>query len=61
MQSLIRTRDQHVELETALQQAVRYNRYQVVQLLVKEDPSHSYPQNKHNEISSTLLGGVTLV
>lgn len=47
VQTLIRTQD--VELETALHAAVRYNQHSMVQLLVKEDPSHEHPQNKYNE------------
>lgn len=47
VQTLIRTQD--VELETALHAAVRYNQHSVVQLLVKEDPSHEHPLNKYNE------------
>ncbi|WOG81472.1 hypothetical protein DCAR_0100619 [Daucus carota subsp. sativus] len=48
LQNLIRAAN-HLELETALHAAVRYNHKDVVELLVKEDPSYSYPQNKHNE------------
>ncbi|KAK1401288.1 hypothetical protein POM88_000893 [Heracleum sosnowskyi] len=47
VQALIRTPDK--ELETALHGAVRYNRNDVVGLLVGEDPRHVHPQNKHNE------------
>lgn len=47
VQDLIRSLD--VNLETALHVAVRYNHKDLVELLVKEDPSHSYPQNKQNE------------
>ncbi|KAL8155106.1 hypothetical protein AgCh_000482 [Apium graveolens] len=47
VQDLIRTPDE--ELETALHGAVRYNRKHVVELLVKEDPCHPHPLNKHNE------------
>lgn len=47
IQNLIRISDE--QFETALHVAVRYNHNKVVELLVKEDPSHEYPQNKHNE------------
>lgn len=33
------------EGETALHLAVRYNRKNVVQLLIQKDPDHIYPQN----------------
>lgn len=45
--TLIRSTDS--EGETALHLAVRYNREDVVQLLVQQDPDHSYPQNKCHE------------
>lgn len=47
VQTLLRTQD--IELETALHAAVRYNHHTVVELLVKEDPSHEHPHNKYNE------------
>lgn len=47
VQDWIRTPDE--ELETALHRAVRYNRKDVVELLVREDPSHPHPQNKYKE------------
>lgn len=42
-------RSTNFEGETALHLAVRYNREDVVQLLVQQDPDHSYPQNKGHE------------
>lgn len=42
-------RSPDLELETALHSAVRYNHKDVVDLLLTEDPSHSYPQNSHKE------------
>ncbi|KAL8107323.1 protein ACCELERATED CELL DEATH 6-like [Apium graveolens] len=47
LQNLIRATN--LELETALHVAVRYNNENVVKLLVKEDPSYAYPQNKYRE------------
>ncbi|WOH16483.1 hypothetical protein DCAR_0936038 [Daucus carota subsp. sativus] len=46
-QVLIRTLNK--EAETALHLSVQYNHNNLVQLLVTEDPSHSYPQNKHGK------------
>ncbi|XP_017242448.2 protein ACCELERATED CELL DEATH 6-like isoform X2 [Daucus carota subsp. sativus] len=47
LQDLIRA--PNAELDTALHVAVRYNHNDVVELLAKEDPSYSYPQNKYFE------------